>query len=82
MNARSKYHSLLAEGQAAELSRIVAECSRQICVVTSASQAAELSGALGLPLELSPTTNAMGPTPPFNAPFSEMVPRMLYLVRK
>ena len=81
MTAPAKYHQLLAEAQAPELRRIVNECSNHCCEVTSAAQAAELSAVLGLPLTMH-SHGDIGPTPPFHAPFSEMVPKLLYLVRK
>ena len=81
MTAPAKYHQLLVEAQAPELRKLVDECSNHCCQVTSAAQAAELSAVLGLPLATH-SNGDIGPTPPFDAPFSEMVPKLLYLVRK
>ena len=82
MNARNRYHQLLADGQAQELARIVTDCGIKACAISSANEAAELSGALGLPLSFHSSADSIGPTPPFDAPFSGMVPKLLYMLRK
>ncbi len=82
MNTRPKYHQLLAAAFHPEFKAIVEEWSSVPCNIVSASQAAEMSGVLGLPLSNGVSTPGLGPTPPFEAPFSEMVPKLLYMLRK
>ena len=53
------------------------------CAVLEASQAAELSGTLGLPLiGLGRVKGDLGPTPPFTAAFSQMLPEALWQARR
>lgn len=85
LTAPPKYHQLLAEERFELVRSTVEEFSHRNCRVPSAVEAAELSGVLGLPLVMSIHTHGgggtLGPTPPFDAPFSEMVPRMLHIAR-
>jgi len=81
MNARPKYHELLAGAMQPNVARIVAENSTRPHHVPTAELAAELSGSLGLPL-VNGEGGGLGPHPPFSAPFSEMVPKLLYMIRK
>jgi hypothetical protein len=81
INARPRYHQLLAGALEPVVAEIVAERSTKPHQVTSAELAAELSGSLGLPLVVGEGAG-LGPLPPFLAPFSEMVPKLLYIIRK
>jgi len=60
---------------------VVADGSIARHKVATAELAAELSGSLGLPLVIN-EGGGLGPHPPFHAPFSDMVPKLLYIVRR
>lgn len=53
----------------------------QVLEVSSMAQANELAVELGLPLVLDGPAGAPPPLPPFDAPFSRLVPELLRLAR-
>lgn len=82
MNARPRFNELLTVTVRPEVHKAVTEYKGVTFTVESAKVAADLSGSLGLPLAVGSDSHGMGPTPPFQAPFSKLVPELLNIVRK
>lgn len=64
-----------------QVKRCIEEDNLQGVEVRSAVLAAELGSDLGLPLLLDGAPGTTAPHPPFDAPFSQMVPQLLKFAR-
>ena len=79
MNARTKYQELLSATLEPVVKQLVAAQGSQPLSVTSSDQATALTTGLGLSVARE---GALLSQCPFQAPFSDMVPRLLQLARR
>eukprot|EP00884_Botryococcus_braunii_P001705 jgi/Botrbrau1/11535/Bobra.0393s0014.1 len=78
---RLRYTELLDQQVGPQVKQCIEEDSLHVVEVSSLSGANELAFDLGLPLVLDGPAGAPAPLPPFDAPFSSMVPQLLHLSR-